>query len=350
VRRDQPLVPAERVTAPQTMGPGANVRTQESLVVMMSTPRVRLRGAAVRRREQRDRSARDRSTAPVVVGTDGSDSSLAAVDWGATEAARRGVPLNIIHVLDYGSGSKHAHVLGHELAGLLRHQLRYQAKSAMARARRRAEITPGLDVQAATVVGRAAEVLTAISARTSLLVIGCRGAGEASWPRLGSVAGHLASRARCPVVFTSVESHPAVNEIVVDADGSDDAPAVLEFGFGEADMRHGRLTALNAWAHPGAGWPDNDGRWLLSVGEPNDGADGVLHEQVAPWRHKYPDVPVTESAVHGYPGRVLAVASNSADLVVVGGHQCEVTHVPGLGLVGSALLGHAHCPVVLIPG
>jgi nucleotide-binding universal stress UspA family protein len=148
----------------------------------------------------------------------------------------------------------------------------------------------------------------------------------------------------------SAESHPVQDEVVVDADGSDDATAALEFGFGEADMRDGRLTALHAWAHPGAGWPDDDGHWLLSVGEPDDGAVALLRKQVAPWRHKYPDVPVTERVVHGYPGRVLALASNSADLVVVGGRQGQVTQVPGPGLVGYNLLRHAHCPVVLIPG
>jgi nucleotide-binding universal stress UspA family protein len=275
------------------------------------------------------------------------------VDWSAAEAASRDLPLCIMHVLDHrpGLAGSHAHGPGHELTGRFHHDLRHQAKSALAKAcRRAAETTPGLDARIAAVVGHADVVLTAISARASLLVVGRHGAGGLSWPRLGSVALCLASSARCPVVFTVAESRPAHHAIVVGADGSDDATAALEFGFGEADMRAAQLTALHAWANPEACWPENDGDWLLSVGERNDGATALLHEQVAPWRDKYPTVPVTESVVHGHLGPVLSLASSSADLVVIGGHQGRASQVPRLGPVGDALFHRVHCPVVLIPG
>jgi nucleotide-binding universal stress UspA family protein len=292
-------------------------------------------------------------TAPIVVGTDGSEASLAAVDWGAAEAASRGLPLRIMHVVDRrpGLAGSHAHGLGHELAGRLHHDLRHQAKSALARACRRvAESTPGLDVRAAAVVGRADVVLTAVSARASILVVGRHGAGGLWGARLGSVALCLASSARCPVVFTAAESRPAHHEIVVGAEGGDDATAALEFGFGEADMRAAELTALRAWACPEARWPENDGAWLLSVGERNEGATALLREQIAPWRDKYPTVPVTESVVHGHLERALTLASSSADLVVIGGHLGGVSQVPDLGPVGAAVFHCVRCPVVLIPG
>ena len=38
------------------------------------------------------------STRPIVVGTDGSEESLHAVDWATYEAARRAVPLRIVTV------------------------------------------------------------------------------------------------------------------------------------------------------------------------------------------------------------------------------------------------------------
>ncbi|HSA49079.1 MAG TPA: universal stress protein, partial [Yinghuangia sp.] len=34
---------------------------------------------------------------PLVVGADGSDSSLQAVDWAADEAARHGLPLRVVY-------------------------------------------------------------------------------------------------------------------------------------------------------------------------------------------------------------------------------------------------------------
>ena len=38
------------------------------------------------------------SARPIVVGTDGSEESLRAVDWATGEAARRAVPLRIVTV------------------------------------------------------------------------------------------------------------------------------------------------------------------------------------------------------------------------------------------------------------
>ena len=58
---------------------------------------------------------------------------------------------------------------------------------------------------------------------------------------------------------------------------------------------------------------------------------------------------VTESTVHGHPGRVLALASRGAALVVVGGRGSRLAPVPGLDLVGYAMLHHAQCPIAFIP-
>jgi nucleotide-binding universal stress UspA family protein len=291
-------------------------------------------------------------TTPIAAGIDGSEESLGAVEWAALEAVRRRVPLCIVHVVDHHRGpAAPAPQLRQDLmAGWFRHDLPHRCRSALTKARHRAaEAAPGVEVRAAAVFGRADQVLTAVSARAPLLVIGIRGAGGFSGLRLGSVALRLASRARCPVVFATADSRPVFHEIVVGTGNSDHAAAALEFGFGEADMRGARLTALNAWTHPQAGWPDNNDHWLLSVGQPNEGAAALLSEQVAPWRDKYPDVEVTESTVHGHAGRVLALASSRADLVVVGGRRGEAEAVPGLGPVSYTMLRHAHCPVALIP-
>lgn len=238
-------------------------------------------------------------TSPIIAGTDGSAESLVAVEWAALEAARRRV---------------------------LARAMRYAAK-----------VAPGIDLRAVAVYGRADQVLAAVAASAPLLAIGTRGSGGFPGLRLGSVALRLASRARCPVVFTVPGSHPVAGEIVVGASDSDHALAALEFGFGEADMRGARLTALHAWAHPQAGWPDNYDDWMLSVGAPDEEAVPLLAEQVAPWLHKYPSVPVTKTEVHGQPWRVLTLASGRADLVVIGGHRGEGSPEPGLGSVSYAM-------------
>jgi nucleotide-binding universal stress UspA family protein len=81
----------------------------------------------------------------------------------------------------------------------------------------------------------------------------------------------------------------------------------------------------------------------------NEGAAALLSEHVAPWRHKYPEAIVTESPVRGHAGRVLAFASQSTDLIVVGGRR-GLTSSMGLGPITYAVLRHAQCPVAVIPG
>jgi nucleotide-binding universal stress UspA family protein len=291
--------------------------------------------------------------APIVAGTDGSEESLAAVQWAAVEAVRRRVPLCIVHVLEHHTGpAADTQILRHEphLRGWARRDLPHGARSALAQASRRAAgAAPGVDLRTAAVSGHAGQVLTAITGRAPLLALGTRGTGGLPGLRLGSVALCLASRARCPVVFTAAGSRPDVREIVVGTDDSDETTAVLEFGFGEADVRGARLTALYAWEHPEAGRLDGYRDWVLSVDPVDRGAAALLSEQVAPWRHKYPEVIVTESPVRGHAGRVLAFASQSTDLVVVGGRR-DLASPADPGPVANAMLHHAQCPVAVIPG
>jgi nucleotide-binding universal stress UspA family protein len=291
-------------------------------------------------------------TAPVVAGVDGSDESLAAVQWGAVAAARRGVPLCIMHVIEHhAEPSVHAQILSHDPYHWARaHGLSHGAKSALARASHRAvHAAPGIDLRVAAVFGRADQVLTAITSRAPLLAIGARGTGRASGQRVGSVALSLASSARCPVVFTSASSRPDVREIVVGADESSAATAALEFSFAEADVRGARLTAVYAWAHPETGRLDGYHDWMLSAEPVDESAAFLLSEQVSPWRHEYPNVTVTEDSVRGHPGRALTLASRSSDLIVIGSRRDQAS-ANGPGPVAHAMLQHAQCPVAIIPG
>jgi nucleotide-binding universal stress UspA family protein len=294
-------------------------------------------------------------TAPIVAGTDGSEESLAAVQWAAVAAVRRDVPLYIVHALEHHTGTAdHTQILRHEPhhRGWIGHDLPHGARSVLARAARRASVTaPGVDLSVVAVAGRAGQALTAITDQASLLAIGTRGTGggRATGVRLGSVALCLADRAKCPVVFTAAGSRAVVSEIVVGTDDSDGATAALEFSFGEADVRGARLTALYAWEHAEAGRLDGYHDWVLSVDPVDRSAAALLSEQVAPWRHKYPEVIVTESPVRGHAERVLAFASQSTDLVVVGGRRGLASSL-GLGPVTYAMLRHTQCPVAVIPG
>jgi nucleotide-binding universal stress UspA family protein len=291
-------------------------------------------------------------TAAIVAGADGSEQSLAATAWAAVAAARRRVPLCIVHVVDADAGhSGRAHLAGHEVAGRFRHDLAHHARSVLAKASHRAVMAaPGVELHTVAVYGHADQVLTAITARAPLLAVGTRGAAGFSGLRVSSVALHLATHASCPVVFVRAASSPVSHEIVVGTDGGDDTAAALEFGFGEADGRHARLTALYISALPHIARLESHPGWMFSVGPLNASAAALLAEQVGPWRQKYPDVPATESTVHGQPGKVLTMLSEHADLVVVAAGRIRPGPAPGTESVADALLHHAQCPVAVIPG
>jgi nucleotide-binding universal stress UspA family protein len=285
---------------------------------------------------------------PIVAATDGSEESLAATQWAAVAAARRGARLCIVHVMDYPGPGPHAQPMRHEMPAGFRHGLPHHARSVLAKASRRAAgAAPGIDLHAVAVYGQAGQVLTAMTARAPLLAIGTRGTGR-SPQRLGSVARRLAGQARCPVVLVTADTAPAFDEIVVGTDGSDDAAAALEFGFGEAELRDARLSALYIWAHPQAAELESSHDWMLSVGPANPGATARLAQEVAPWRCKHPGVLVTEDIVHGEPGRVLTFASGHAALIVVDERDGAGSAL-GVGSVACELLQHTHCPVAVVP-
>ena len=286
---------------------------------------------------------------PIVAATDGSEESLAATQWAAVAAARRGARLCIVHVMDYPGPGPHAQPMRHEISAPFRHGLPHHARSVLAKAARRAAgAAPGIDLRAVAVYGQPGQVLTAMTARAPLLAIGTRGAGHSPGQRLGSSARFLAGQARCPVVLVTADTTPAFDEIVVGTDGSDHAGAALEFGFGEAELRDARLSALYIWAHPQAADLESNHDWMLSVGPANPSAMARLAQEVAPWRRKHPGVLVTEDTVHGEPGRVLTFASGHADLVVVD-ERDGAGSAPGLGSLACELLQHTHCPVAVIP-
>ncbi|WP_206343036.1 universal stress protein, partial [Streptomyces ureilyticus] len=133
---------------------------------------------------------------PLIVGIDGSDSSLVAVDWAVDEAARHGLPLRLVYaslweryegVAPSGSVERPSEqVLADDIVG-----------SAAERARRR---NPEVKVSTEVVPEEAASALLREGHNASALVTGSRGRGELTGLLLGSVSLAVASRAHCPVI------------------------------------------------------------------------------------------------------------------------------------------------------
>lgn len=261
---------------------------------------------------------------PIVVGTAG-DTSDTAVAWAAAEAGRRRQPLRIVHVLEWNAGE------ARESAGSTYVERVWSAAAAMVgvAASRAREIAPALDLRTDILIGHPADRLLALSHDADLVVVGFRGRGGFAGLRLGSVSRRMGTHAACPVTVVRGRAHPD-GPIVAGVDGTPAADRVLEAAFSAAAARGRRLVAIRQLAAKVA-----------------DGAER-LDEQLGPWRHKFPEVPVEIRAGHGSVAAVLTDASRGAGLVVVGSRGRGAIRGALLGSTGLHLLQHAECPVLVV--
>jgi nucleotide-binding universal stress UspA family protein len=201
------------------------------------------------------------------------------------------------------------------------------------------EVASRLLIDASPLTGPPALAVTASGSGALMLVVGARGAGGFAALLLGSVSRYAAMHAACPVVVVREETSAVHREVVVGVRDPLDTTAALAFAFNEAALRGAALVAVHSWSWQAAGaWRPADHERLAAQ------AGRELTEALAPWRDKYPDVPVRQDLVGDHPGHVLASYTGRADLVVIGRQDRGA-----IGGVQHALLNHAHGPVAVVP-
>ena len=152
-------------------------------------------------------------TPNIVVGTDGSDASRAAVRWAAREAERRGVPLRIVHAFDW-----EWHAARYNIGGEFLEIARQQADAlTQATADEAGAVAPGVPIETDALMGNPVPRLLDIAAEADLLVVGNRGRGGFTSLLLGSVSQRLALHAPSPVVV--VRGHGEAGPVAAGVDG-----------------------------------------------------------------------------------------------------------------------------------
>ncbi|MFD8544473.1 universal stress protein [Streptomyces sp. NPDC059649] len=286
---------------------------------------------------------------PLVVGVDGSEAGLRAVDWAVDEAVRHGVPLHVVHVAAAGD------VPGRRIgrADAAEWGARERADSVIARAVARArDRAPALRPSSEVLHGDAAAELTAKGRNAFAVILGSRGTGGLTEMLLGSVSLAVAARADCPVVVVRGGAErwdSRFGNVVVGIEDGESSGTAVRFALREAHARDCGLTAVHAWhgvtgvrAEPPApsGWGAEAHRRPPTQ---------VLDEALSGPRQQYPRVMVSRRAVEGPARQALLEASSAADLLVVGAHRRRGHFGLQLGLVSHALLHHAPCPVAVVP-
>ncbi|MET8453954.1 universal stress protein [Streptomyces sp. NPDC005209] len=287
-------------------------------------------------------------TLPLVVGVDGSDSSLQAVDWAMDEASRHGLPLRLVHASLWERYEGAVPWSGPE-----RPSERVLAEHIVASAAERAvRRHPDVKVTTDIIPEEAAETLLHEGHSASALVTGSRGRGELRGLLLGSVGLAVAARSHCPVIVVRGDraglagSHGRILLGVGDPATSGEA---VRFAFREAETRGCVLDAVRAWRCPGhetAGHPGlaaETGR--RHEGRASDLLDAALHDAVG----DHPGVRVRSVTVEGPARRILVERSAAADLVVVGAPRRVGAFGLQLGRVAHTMLHHVHCPVAIVP-
>lgn len=281
-------------------------------------------------------------TLPIVVAADGSSAATAAVEWAADDAARKGLPLRVVHAVDrlpYDIPLYPIPDMPDHLA-LSGHQILEQAGQ-VARDRQ-----PGIQVTTEMADGDPVRVLRRQAAQAGELVVGSRGLGGFAGMLLGSVSAHVAGYVTVPVVVVRPGPTAVHGEVVAGVDGSGGSETALTYAFEEARLRGSRLRAVYAWQIPVHAYtPEVSVNPDEAEHAHREYARGVL----AAWQERYPEVKVELDTVRAHPVTALIEASRRADLLVVGSRGRGAIGAL-VGSVSRGVLHHAHCPVAVVRG
>ncbi|MFI2031266.1 universal stress protein [Streptomyces buecherae] len=287
---------------------------------------------------------------PLVVGVDGSEGSLRAVDWAVDEALRLGLPLRLV----YGSlweryeGSLPSLGDDQSAEGAAAEGI---VASCVARARQRGG-TGGVQVSGDVLPDDAVSVLLHVAHTSTALVTGSRGRGGVAGLLLGSVSLAVAARAACPVIVVRGEERNrqgACDRVVVGVGGGAQSTAAIRYALREARARDCALFAVRAWRRPAHKHMDSPLAVDDSAIAQEDRASAVLTDALRDAAREYSQVDVVRRVREGPAHKVLLDMATDADLVVVGAVRREGHLGLQLGRVAHVLLHHARCPVAVIP-
>lgn len=279
----------------------------------------------------------------LIVGYDGSDASINALEWAADAAESRGASVRVISsyaappLVDFGYGSVAAVWADDDIPDWTRAELDKAVTKAF-------EHRPTVAHDYAAVNTRPGAALVQAAKDADLIVVGSSGAGAISRMILGSVTSEVLASSPCPVVVTPSKIHEVTNRVVVGTDGSDHSAGAVEWAAAEAKRRGSELVIVHAWEPPHRHTVDAKDRHTSSY---EVDAQLVLDEATAAARglgiHS-----VEAALVEGGTAQSLLDLAESADLIVVGSRGRGGFRSMLFGSVAHAVAAHSSCPAAIV--
>lgn len=289
---------------------------------------------------------------PIVVGVDGSRSSISAVRWAAETAARHNAPLVLLSAVTIP-------VTAFDRIGLTQSFFDKQEIEVTRRLDEAAGIVhdaatngePSVSTELATIPPVPALIDRSKNAR--MVVCGSRGLGEVTGGVLGSVTSALTHHAHSPVAVIREWPRPtdpsAMGTVVVGVDGSAHSEPAIAVAFEEASLRGADLVVVHAWSDVTLSTviPHNQGLPWPSI---EAAEHATLAESLAGFTERYPDVGVSRVVVQDQPVHHLHWYANTAQLMVVGSRGRGGFASMLLGSTSTALLHSVRCPLMIVRG
>ncbi len=275
----------------------------------------------------------------VVVGVDGSASSIAALDWATGEAARRRRPLHLLHAY---SLARLAATGPYDIT----QQFDVVSPNALDRVR---SMEPDVELSWSEPEHSAPSALVDASRVADTVVVGSRGIGAAHAAVTGAVSVQVAAEAECPVVVVREQGGLGTpgGPVVVGVDGSELSVEAVRHAFEQAASRGCGIVAVHAWSLMYEGVPASHAMAVIDRDEIEQQAKAALGESLAGFAEEFPDVVVDRVVVEDYAVDALVRQSDAASLVVVGSRGRGRVRGFLLGSVSQGVMHASACPVLV---
>lgn len=271
----------------------------------------------------------------IVLGFDGSGTSMVALDWVAERVAARRGRVEVVMI----GGSLLADDFGGD-AGLLEAERRLRDRA------------PDAEVDSHRFTGRMPTALLERARGADLLVIGSH-RGHPLWTALSAwMPLRVASRSRTPVVVVPDDWAEGWTDssagVVVGVDDDASSLAAVDFAAAEAAATGGHVTFVHTWTMP---VPQMEGSVALLASPIETRAQHrrTVREAVARVQSAHPGLVTDQIIEQSNPAAALVRASRTATMLVIGTHHRGVLSGAVLGSVGQDVLMQARIPVCIVP-